>query len=78
MKRTIEFPDAVDPKAIKQMEEMEKRDAVGLINVICFWLIKQCNETNAETMTITQEGVFAQNGEEKLGDWEIIVKKITK
>lgn len=78
MKRTIEFPDGIEEKAIQQMYEMEKRDAVGLLNTLCYWLIKQCVETNAETMTITQEGFFSKNGEERHGDWEIIVKKIKK
>lgn len=78
MKRTIEFPDGIDEKAIEQMIEMEKRDAVGLINTICYWLIKQCNETNAENMIITQEGMFRYSGEEKLGDWEIKITRIKK
>lgn len=76
MKRTIEFPDGVDEKAIEQMTAMEKRDAVGLLNTLCYWLIKQCVETNAKTMTITQEGFFRNHGEEKLGDREITVRKI--
>ncbi|MEW6126702.1 MAG: hypothetical protein AB1757_06665 [Acidobacteriota bacterium] len=52
------------------MNEVEK------LNAICFWLIKQCAETAAETMTITQEQVY--NGEKQLGDWEIIVRKKVK
>jgi hypothetical protein len=49
------------------MDEVEK------LNAICFWLIKKCRETNADTMTITQENVTYLK--EPLGNWEIIVRK---
>jgi len=48
-------------------EELQK------LNMVCFYLIKQCEETNAEEMKIEQKNVT--NKGEKLGDWEIIVRK---
>lgn len=49
------------------MNEIEK------LNGVCYLLINQCIETNAETLTITQKGVTRFG--KKLGDWEIIVRK---
>jgi hypothetical protein len=49
------------------MNEVEK------LNAICFWLISQCLDTGAETMTIKQENVYNDQG--KHGDWEIIVRR---
>lgn len=44
------------------------------LNEICFWLIHQCRETGAEEMKIEQKNVTFKG--EKLGTWEISVKKI--
>ena len=49
------------------MSEIEK------MNAICFALIHACRETNADEMTVTQRNVHFKG--EKLGDWEIIVRK---
>jgi hypothetical protein len=49
------------------MNELEK------LNAICFWLINECVATNAETMTVTQNGVHIKK--KQIGDWEIIVRK---
>ena len=46
-----------------------------MLNQVCFWLIKQCQDTNAEEMKITQENVTVDK--KNIGDWEIQVKKIT-
>ena len=46
---------------------------VETLNAICYWLIKQCTETNAETMTINQKVVNHLGTQ--LGDWEIIVRR---
>ena len=45
-----------------------------LLNQVCFWLIKLCQETDAETMKITQENVTVNK--KSIGNWEIKVKKI--
>ena len=49
---------------------------VEILNRIGLWLVKQCIETNAETLTFTQEGV--NHFGKPLGDWEITVKKLPK
>ncbi len=51
----------------KEQLEIEK------MNMVCFYLIKKANETNAETMTINQKTVTYLG--KSIGDWEIIVKK---
>lgn len=48
-------------------------DEIQKMNAIVFWLIKKCRETNAETMTITQENV-TEHGK-NVGDWEVIVRR---
>lgn len=51
-------------------------DETQKLNAYCFALIKICRETNAEKMTVTQKNVTYLK--EKIGDWEIIVRKKTK
>ena len=51
------------------MNEIEKQQA------ICLLLIDQCRKTNAEEMRVEQKGVTKEG--EAIGDWEIIVRKIT-
>jgi len=46
------------------------------LNTVCFFLIKVANERKVEEFKLQQKGV--QNMDEKLGDWEIIVRKIPK
>lgn len=48
-------------------------DAIQKMQMVCYWLIEQCIQTEAEEMKITQQNVT--KGKENLGDWEIIVKK---
>lgn len=47
------------------------------LTAYCFALIKACRDTdtNAETMTLTQENVTFMG--ENIGTWEITVKKLT-
>lgn len=49
------------------MTEVEK------LNAYCFALIGLCRETEATSLKIEQKNVTYK--EEKLGDWEIIVRK---
>jgi len=51
----------------KKMTEIEK------MNGMCFWLINQCIQTNAETMTIQQDNVWRKG--KALGSWKITVEK---
>lgn len=43
------------------------------LNMMCFFLIEQCVNTNASQLTITQDNVKIKG--QKVGNWEIIVKK---
>ena len=52
----------------KEQSEIKK------LNAICFWLIDKCIESNATKITITQENVIKKI--EKLGNWEIVIRKI--
>jgi len=60
--------DIIQPRLFRGRREMEK------LNGICYWLIQKCRETNAEIMTIGQDGVVHKG--EKWGDWEITVRKV--
>lgn len=51
------------------MTEME------LLNACCYKLIGAMRETNAETMTLKQEGVTFKG--ENIGDYEVTVRKLT-
>ena len=52
----------------------EENKEVEMLNGICFWLIKQCRDTNAEKMTIKQDNVTEKGV--NIGSWEIKVKKL--
>jgi hypothetical protein len=56
--------------------ENGRDERTAKLDAICFWLIQQCIETEAETMTINQKNVKREGQE--LGDWEIIVRKKSK
>ena len=58
------------------MNQPKKKTEIDNLNTVCFWLIKKCRETNAESMTVTQENV-TEHGK-SIGSWKIIVKKISK
>ena len=47
------------------------------LSTICFWLIKQCESTNADTLRTMLFNVTNNKGK-NIGDWEIIVRKMTK
>lgn len=64
-KNTKEVRDAVDNFKISEVDKL---------NAVCFWLIKQCNDTNADMMKVTQEGVSILG--ENIGNYEIVVNKI--
>ena len=55
---------------------MKDKNEIEKMNAVCFWLIGQCLETNAEKMKITQDKVTFHG--EDIGDWEIIVRKKEK
>ena len=46
------------------------------LQTVCYWLIRQCMETNADEMVVHQKGVT--KFKENIGDWEITVKKVSK
>lgn len=50
------------------------------VNMCCAYLIKQCVDTNAESMKIEQKGFHkeTEHGRQELGDWEVIVRKKKK
>ena len=58
----------------KQSMSKEIPEEINKMNIVCFWLIHACRETNAETMTVKQENVTVKG--ENVGDWEITVKRL--
>lgn len=55
---------------------MEDYSAIKDLNTVCFWLIKKlCLDFNATEATYTVEGFHNNITGEKLGDYEIIVRK---
>ncbi len=51
-------------------------DEVQKINLICFYLIDQCEKTNAERMVVDQKNVV--NGSKKFGNWRLTIEKINE
>lgn len=43
------------------------------ITACCLYLINAANETKSKTLKVTEEGVTI--GNEKIGDWEITIRK---
>lgn len=74
MKIEIEIADKITPEIKAAVEGMKAGNHVDKLNAICYWLIKQLHETNAEIMTIKQEGVHNLHG--TLGNYEIRVRRI--
>ena len=73
MKIEIEIPDRDTEEVQNAVANIKTEGEVQELNAVCFWLIKMCSDTNAETATITQEKVH--QGSKQLGDWIITVKK---
>ena len=74
MKIQLEIPDK-DTKEVREAVDNFNTDSeIDKMNSVCFWLIKQCAETKADVMCITQEKVH-QFGKQ-LGDYNITVKKV--
>ena len=69
MKITIETSKEGDYEAVNKIASTE----LDKLNAVCFWLIKQCIDTNATDLKVSQDGVHLHG--KPIGDWKITIKK---
>jgi hypothetical protein len=76
MRITFEVPDKDSGSVCAAVDALKAANEVEKLNAVCFWLIKQCQATNAQTMTVDQTGVHHLG--QQIGDWSISVRKRTR